>query len=151
MSTSSDTVQILGLIFNIKPFIIVKFYFYCFLSFPSNIFIVLETVKNLLLENEPLVKASYHELLRQAQQSGLLDKAGRLVFSGNGFTINLIPQALFFLGWLAGKTFGIYNIILILYLLIFSVLAFLIYGLSDEYSNAQAYATGYDYSSKITL
>ena len=56
--------------------------------------ILLEIAKNLLIDNEDLVKASYYGFMKQAQQAGLMDKAGRIYFVGNGFTINLIPLAL---------------------------------------------------------
>ena len=40
-------------------------------------------------------------MMKHAKQSGLLDKAERLYFVGDNYTINLIPQALLLLGWLA--------------------------------------------------
>ena len=62
-----------------------------------------EHAKNILLDNEELVKASYYGLMKQMKNSGLLDKSERLYFVGQGFTINLIPQALLILGWLGCK------------------------------------------------
>ena len=54
------------------------------------------------------MKASYYGFMKQAQQAGLLDKAGRIYFVGDGFTINLIPQALLVAGWLGCKAYTLY-------------------------------------------
>ena len=53
-----------------------------------------ETIKNLLLDKEELVKTTYYGLMKHAKQAGLLDKTERLYFVGDNYTINLIPQAL---------------------------------------------------------
>ena len=47
------------------------------------------------------MQTTYYGLMKQAKQSGLLDKSERLYFVSDTFTINLIPQALLLLGWLA--------------------------------------------------
>ena len=47
------------------------------------------------------MKTAVYGLMKQAKQAGLLDKSERLYFVSDTFTINLIPQALFLLGWLA--------------------------------------------------
>ena len=59
-------------------------------------------MKSLLLDNEDLVKVGYYGLMRFAKQNGLWDdKDERLYFQGQSITVNLIPQALFLLGWIA--------------------------------------------------
>lgn len=58
----------------------------------------------MLLDNEELIQTSYYGLMKHAKQSGLLDKAERLYFVGDNYTINLIPQALLLVGWLACNT-----------------------------------------------
>ena len=71
-------------------------------------------MKSLLLDNEELIQTSYYGLMKHAKQSGLLDKAERLYFVGDNYTINLIPQALLLLGWLACKARTSYHEILII-------------------------------------
>ena len=81
------------------------------LSTPSLVFLIFtEIAKNVLIDNEDLVKASYYGFMKQAQQAGLLDKAGRIYFVGEGFTINLIPQALLVAGWLGCKVYRIFKV-----------------------------------------
>ena len=59
-------------------------------------------MKSLLLDNEDLVKVGYYGVMRFAKQNGLWDdKDERLYFQGQSITVNLIPQALFLLGWIA--------------------------------------------------
>ena len=61
---------------------------------------VVETVKQLLLDNEELVVSAYSGLVRAARE---LDRDERIYFVGEGFTIDLVPQTLLVLGWLARK------------------------------------------------
>ena len=61
-------------------------------------------MKNFLLENEDLVVGASDALAGAGGGAGLaavLTRAERLYFVGQDFTINLIPQAVVVVGWLA--------------------------------------------------
>ena len=102
-----------------------------------------ETIKNLLLDNEELLQTSYYGLMKHAKHSGLLDKDERLYFVGESYTINLIPQALLLLGWLACNTSSSYNININPFL---SVVGFLVTNLGQEY--VQSSHDSYSYYSQ---
>ena len=95
--------------------------------------IVAETVKQLLLDNEELVVSAYSGLVRAARE---LDRDERIYFAGDGFTINLVPQTLLVLGWLARKLWPRATCACV-YTCPCAVVGLLLYGLSDEYQAAQ--------------
>ena len=85
---------------------------------------------------------TYYGLMKQAKQSGLLDKSERLYFVSDTFTINLIPQALLLLGWLACNSSRRVKCCLIISSSL-TVVGFLVSNLGQEYVQSSHDSYGY--------